>query len=253
MSALKQQGFDETNNEHIIIVCGDLFDRGSQTIEVFNFAKKMIEQGRFIYVRGNHEDLLFEFMKEISRGRIPGQHHFGNGTAKTVQDFCKLSDYAIYDPSKREDICNSAQELLDFISNNSIDYFELGDKLFVHGWLPCYQGLEDFHDASLEDWERARWENGMEMWRYKKCRPDNKTVICGHWHCSWGWSHLRQERKEFPQKNYKNWQKSFDPFIDEGIIAIDACTAYTQLCNVVVFDELGNILNMKEKTNEGKN
>lgn len=76
----------------------------------------------------------------------------------------------------------------------------------------------------------------MEMWRYPKCRVDGKTIVCGHWHCSWGWSHIKQDRKEFPQKNQVDWKKSFEPFIDDGIIAIDACTAYSGLCNVIVIE-----------------
>ena len=38
-------------------------------------------------------------------------------------------------------------------------------------------------------------------------------------------------------KNKKDWKKSFEPFVDDGIIAIDACTAYTGLCNVIVIEE----------------
>ena len=77
----------------------------------------------------------------------------------------------------------------------------------------------------------------MDCWKNPKYRIPNKTVICGHWHCSWGWSVLRQQRKEFPPMNRTNWQESFEPFIDDGIMAIDACTAYTKLMNIIVVEE----------------
>jgi hypothetical protein len=77
----------------------------------------------------------------------------------------------------------------------------------------------------------------MEKWKNSNNRLDGKTVIVGHWHCSYGWSHIRNERKEFPQKNRKGWEKSFEPFVDDGIIAIDACTAYSGMCNVIVIEE----------------
>ena len=38
MFALKNAGFDINNPEHILIVCGDLFDRGEQPKEIFEFA-----------------------------------------------------------------------------------------------------------------------------------------------------------------------------------------------------------------------
>ena len=37
--ALASKGFDLNNNEHKLIICGDAFDRGDDTINVFNFMK----------------------------------------------------------------------------------------------------------------------------------------------------------------------------------------------------------------------
>lgn len=236
--ALLDKGFEIDNPEHKLIVCGDLFDRGDQTVELFEFVKSLGD--RFTYVTGNHESLLFDCMADIYAGRIPGRHHFSNGTIKTICQFCGQSEWIMYDPTWRTKICEVMQPVLDFISDNCVDYAEVGDYVFVHGWLPCYQGLDDFRDATSEDWERARWNNGMDMWKNSKCRVEGKTVVCGHWHCSWGWSHIRQDRKEWPNKCRDDWRKSFEPFIDNGIMAIDACTAYSGLCNVVVIEEDGN-------------
>ena len=41
MFALKNAGFDISNPEHALIVCGDLFDRGSQPKEIFDFVKSL--------------------------------------------------------------------------------------------------------------------------------------------------------------------------------------------------------------------
>ena len=233
-AALLAMGFDINNPNHIVVLCGDLFDRGDQTVELFEFVKRLGD--RFIYVRGNHEDLLFNCMDEIRSGRVPSSHHFHNGTVKTICQFCKQNEWIVYDPTWRDKICEIMQLVLDFIEENSVNYAEIGDYIFVHGWVPCYQGLDDFRDATDEDWKHARWDNGMEMWRYPRCRVEGKTVVCGHWHCSWGWSHIKQERKEFPETNRVDWQKSFEPFVEDGIIAIDACTAYSNICNVIVIE-----------------
>lgn len=237
MVSLNEKGFDKDNKDHTLCICGDLFDRGDQTVELFEFAKSLQEQDRLIYVAGNHESLLFDCMAEIYRGEMPGIHHRHNGTIKTICQLCGQSEWIIYDPTWRDKICEVMQPVLDFISNNCVDYAEIGDYILVHGYLPCAHGAENFRLASSEAWERARWENGMEMWRYPKNRVKGKTIIVGHWHCSYGWSHIRQQRKEFPPTNRKGWEKSFEPFIDDGIIAIDACTAYSGLCNVIVIEE----------------
>lgn len=237
MTSLNEKGFDENDEGHILCVCGDLFDRGNQTVELFEFVKSLQEKNRLVYVAGNHETLLFDCVSEIYRGRIPGRHHFSNGTVKTICQFCGQSEWIIYDPTWRDRICKTMQPILDFISDNCVDYAEIGNYILVHGWIPAYQGVDDFRDATREEWELARWENGMEMWKNPHCRVECKTVICGHWHCSWGWSHIRMERKEFPTTDRKDWQKSFEPFVDDGIMAIDACTAYSGLCNVIVVEE----------------
>lgn len=237
MNTLLFNGFDINNPNHILVICGDLFDRGNETVELFEFVQKLIRQKRCVYVRGNHEDLLLDCLKEIERGVYVSSHHKHNGTLKTIAAFMDCSEYDFicksYDKDKFRSI---SEDIKNFIVHNTVDFAELDDYVFVHGWVPCYQGLESYKVASSEDWQQSRWDNGMEMWKNPRCRVEGKTVVCGHWHCSWGWSHLRQARKEFPQKSMKDWQKSFEPFIDEGIVAIDACTPYSEIVNCYVIE-----------------
>ena len=237
MVALTEKGFEKDNPEHILCVCGDLFDRGNESKQLFQFVKELNLQSRLIYVKGNHEGLLFDCVDEIAKGRIPSRHHFSNGTVKTICMLCGQSEWIVYDPSKRDEILKTMQPVLDFINENCVNYAEIGDYILVHGWIPCFQHLDDFRDADQDDWNQATWLNGMDMWRNPKNKVEGKTIICGHWHCSWGWSHIRQERKEWPQLNRKDWLKSFEPFVDDGIMAIDACTAYTGKVNCIIISE----------------
>ena len=238
MVALDKAGFEKDNPEHILCVLGDLFDRGDETVQLFKFVKELQSKNRLIYIRGNHEDLLRECINEIrdSDGRAPSWHHFSNGTVKTICQFCGQSEWIVYDPLWTDKIYKTMQPILDFIDENCVDYAEIGDYILTHGWLPTYNYLDDFRDADESDWKGARWSNGMEMWENPKNRIEGKTVICGHYHCSFGWAYIKQEYEEWPRKNQTDWQKSFDPFIDDGIIAIDACCAYSGKINCVVLD-----------------
>lgn len=255
--ALLKQGFDASNPEHIVVVCGDAFDRGPDTVKMFEFLKEMYEEKRLIYIRGNHEDLLFNCMYEIMNGHIPSYHHFTNGTVRTICDLCGYSNENIIthiSEDRKWDIYERLNPLLEFITKATVNYWETDHYIFVHGWVPCttpdtniYHARKKFgtvdpvwnqSEDPLYDgaWKAARWINGMEAWN-QGCKIEGKTIVMGHWHCSWGWSHLRMERKEFPQKNRKDWEKSFEPFADEGILAIDACTAVTGKVNCVVIEE----------------
>ena len=137
MVALNEKGFEIDNPDHILCVCGDLFDRGEQSRELFGFVKELQAQDRFIYVAGNHESLLFDCMHEIKCGRVPSRHHFHNGTVGTICQFCDENAWIMYDPTRRNEILEVMQPVLDFISDNCVDYAEIGDNILVHGWIPC--------------------------------------------------------------------------------------------------------------------
>ena len=57
-----------------------------------------------------------------------------------------------------------------------------------------------------------------------------KTIVCGHWHTSWGHHIVDGTPVNGPGAN-------FGPFYAEGIIAIDACTALTRKVNVVALED----------------
>lgn len=269
MTALSEKGFELNNKEHILVVCGDAFDRGDETIQVFEFLKQMKEQDRLVYITGNHEDLLFECMTEISYGKTPGSHHFSNGTVKTICQFTGENEWIVYRPTTDlvERIFESTQEVRDFIRENSVDYFELGDKLFVHSWIPCisddpnmyhsrktYRSIDPVWNKDpntlstfelikyREAWRAARWGNPFTQWK-QGFIPEGKCIIFGHWHVSWGHSHIDYETPEWPQKNQpKKYEAAFKPWVKDTAIGLDACCAESGKINCVVFDQNGTVL-----------
>ena len=251
LKALNDKGFENDNPDHILIICGDLFDRGDESREMFEFVKSLPED-RFIYIKGNHEDLLFDCYNQIIHNEIVSSHHYSNGTVKTIANLSGLKTedcgwlmYDIWSPL-RGNVMDKLPEILEFINKRSVDYVEIGNYILVHGWIPCKpsdanpyhsRGVKYTFDENWRDgnWNASRWINGMEAWR-QGIKIEGKTIVCGHWHCSWGWSHLKQDRSEFPPKNKKDFKKSFEPFVEDGIIAIDACTAYSGIVNCIVLE-----------------
>ena len=230
MVALNEKGFEKDNQDHILCVCGDLFDRGPDTVKVFELVKELQEQDRLIYVRGNHEWLLQECVKEIRRRDLPGWNHFSNGTIRTICSFCNQNEWIIYDPTWSDKIYATMRPILDFINKNCVNYAEIGDYVLVHGWIPSFSHLDDFRNADESDWNEAIWLNGMDMWRNPERRAEGKTVICGHFHANWGHARIHHTCSEWGEDTI------FEPFVDDGIMAIDACTAYSNKANVVVIE-----------------
>ena len=238
MNALKDAGFDENNKDHKIIVCGDLFDRMDESLQVYDFAKDMLEKDRLVYVLGNHEALMDEC---IIRG-YPARHDWSNGTAKSIIDLAPHAENFY-------DACLVVHEKMKPLRNRAVNYFETKNYIFVHGWIPvtCHDDLPayytknrkfefnpDWRYAHASEWEQARWLNGMDMAR-KGFIEQDKTIICGHWHCSYG--HMLDSIKT------DNWISEFEedaiwePYYSNGVIAIDRCTAHTGKVNVLVLED----------------
>ena len=226
---LQAQGFDKDNPEHILIICGDLFDRGEEAVDIYEFVKSLGD--RFIYIRGNHEDLLFDCVQELRENDgCASSHHYSNGTVNTVVQLMEK---------------NIVDEVLEFINNKSIDYYETKDYIFVHGWIPnnetrvvsyyssetIYSYIPNWREANKEQWEAARWDNGMRCWE-QGVREPNKVIVCGHWHCSYGNYNIHHLGSgEYCEDAH------FEPFVDEGIIALDGCTRYSKRSNVIVLED----------------
>ena len=43
MVALTENGYDKNDPNHILVICGDLFDRGDESKEMFEFVKSLPE------------------------------------------------------------------------------------------------------------------------------------------------------------------------------------------------------------------
>lgn len=158
IEALSELGFEKDNLNHILIVLGDLFDRGDETIELYKYFLSF-DRKRLILIKGNHELLFIELLKKI----FPDRYDFTNGTVKT---FCQIANFELlkigeasnkytetilnnpfylYGVGKSpfeiwKEIINLVKqsEITKFIKRKTIwkNYFELGKYIFVHSFIP---------------------------------------------------------------------------------------------------------------------
>lgn len=243
---LKEVGFDKDNPEHIFVSLGDLLDRGDKPKECLQFVNSL-SKDRKILIRGNHEDLIEEL---ISR-RAVLTHDIHNGTMNTC---LKLVPFAIYNEDFWEQL-EADKDLNQYLASVK-DYAEVADNIFVHGWIPCkandsikYHAKNKVYEFDENwktgDWKYARWINGMDAWS-QGAFIEGKTIFCGHWHTSWGHNKFHNYGEEFLDtvETFYFDEKlgrtcpfaCFDPFIDDGIIALDACTAYSGKMNCYVLE-----------------
>lgn len=240
IKALNGAGFDVNNPMHIFVSLGDLLDRGPDPIKCLEFVNSLPEDRR-ILIRGNHEDL----MEEMIARRESKQHDWHNGTIQTALDLTgwgltSFIEFDVFDAMRKHADYNK-------YINSTVDYYEDDKHIFVHGWIPCKsnnpnmyhaRGIKYTFDENWRngDWKSARWINGMDAWN-QGIKVDGKTIYCGHWHTSWGHSKLHNLGPEWDNKystNPEHRKAHFEPFCDDCICAVDACTAYSHKVNVVV-------------------
>ena len=216
---LDKAGFDVENGNHILVCCGDYFDRGKENSEVLKLFERLKHK---VLLRGNHEDLL---LKLLQTGKVL-PHNYINGTMQTLTDFFgKYSIDPVDDTIDFSGKTRTVDRVCEFI-DETVNYIETENYVFVHGWLPENALTpEDRQKASLEAWEQARWVRWNEQ--YVGLRPlADKTLVCGHvptWYAS-----------AFDCTRDK---KDFSVFYGNGIIAIDAGTADTKQVNVLVLQD----------------
>ena len=226
--ALDEKGFDPTNKDHWLVVCGDCYDRGDDSELVLNY---LMSLERKILIRGNHDLLL----RDLCERGFPHRHDFHNGTTMTVYD---LGDAGA--GNDFEKCCEVTQNKLREYNNLLVNYFETQHYIFVHSWIPTisqnggfYKYDKNWRNATNDQWELAMWGNPFEL-AERGLNQTGKTIIFGHWHASAGWARA-EGRSEFGE------DAKFEPYYGDGYIAIDGMTALSHKVNMLVIEDEVNL------------
>ena len=128
--ALDIAGFNKRNKDHTLIVCGDIFDRGPETVKLYKFLTS-IPKKRCILIKGNHE-LLYEKLLEK---KLPESYDFSN---HTVDTFCQIAGYdpeiltpeywCKFDDVPHERIQQAWQEILTTVKQSPITAWLQSDR-----------------------------------------------------------------------------------------------------------------------------
>ena len=225
IAALAAAGFDSTNPDHMLISCGDAFDRGPQPKEVIDYFLSLPNK---VLIRGNHEDLFVDCCKR----RHAYGHDYHNGTARTIQILG--GDYQEHFWQN----CDPALEAATPYLNSLVNYYETKNYVFVHSWIPLGEvyfaggfGKEEYYrenwrESTEEEWFEARWGCPFEYEDKKLYIPDKK-IVCGHWHTRDGF----RIHPEMPHNS------EWDIYQSEHLVALDGCVAASGIVNVFVVEE----------------
>lgn len=134
-----------TENDTLIFL-GDYVDGWSQSPQVINFLLRLKETNPCIFIRGNHDDLCLQWLRD-------GKHNeqwLANGGQSTV-DAYKLTDTA----TKKKHI-----SFLESLQNYHIDE---KNRLFVHAGFTNRRGIQFEYFPQLFYWDRTLWETALAL------------------------------------------------------------------------------------------
>jgi serine/threonine protein phosphatase 1 len=247
---LESHGFFSDPEPHKLIICGDLLDRGAETVAMQDFAMELMEKDQLIFIRGNHEDLMVRLLDDMATGNTwlleQGESvHNHNGTWDSALRLADMVNWhALSYP--REFVAKVENSpFCKFLLPAALDYFETEHYVFTHGWIPCaasagstkyapYKSFyfnNDWRNADYMDWYNARWYNGMEFACRKALTLRDKTVVCGHFRTSYGHAVIDGKGCELgPDADYST-------FYAPGIIALDGCIVRSGRVNCIVLED----------------
>jgi serine/threonine protein phosphatase 1 len=216
ITSLEAAGFDLSNKEHMLIGLGDYFDRGSQNEFVLAFLMAMQEQGRIKLIRGNHDEMLLNF---LTMNVVDAFHNLRyNGLDKTIDDLSrekvKFADLPTYIAAK-DRVLKNYPNLIEFLKN-------MEEVINIDNYVLSHAGFFARDDGTLIV---DNWNHTAIMVKYRAEFFDkSKTYIFGHWHA------------EKLNKLMNILTGNPNKFIYKNFIGIDATTNITKKVTIHVIE-----------------
>lgn len=197
VDSLEAAGYHPKNKNQWLVSVGDLFDRGSQSLEIFQFLDKI---ERKLMILGNHDEFLLDFLEEDFRDFE--WHCLHNGLWETLKSFAGLpkdEPYAIWVPRKwelRNIILTKNPTLLDFLKS-MVPVIMIDKNIITHGGFK--------KDYLSEKWVVNNFCNTEDFVAKTENLNIPFTFIFGHWFAAH--LHLKFNKKvdyskKFKYKNY---------------------------------------------------
>lgn len=134
-----------TEND-ILIFLGDYVDGWSQSPQVIDFLVALDEKQKCIFIKGNHDDLLLNYLKTNTFS----EEWFNHGGKSTVDAYNNVEAETI-------------QKHIRFLENLIPHYLDAENRLFIHAGFTNLKGIEYEHFKPFFYWDRTLWEMALAL------------------------------------------------------------------------------------------
>jgi serine/threonine protein phosphatase 1 len=157
--------------EDQLIFLGDYVDGWSQSPEVLDFLIDLGTTHHCIFIRGNHDDLLSDWLND-TKDNLLWYNHGGEATVLAYKN-------ATAETKKKH---------IAFLQSLQNYHLDAQNRLFVHAGFTSMNGVAAEHFPRLMYWERTLWETALALDKsmpiddlaYPKRFTLYKEVFIGH-------------------------------------------------------------------------
>ena len=157
-----------------LIFLGDYVDGWSQSPEVIDYLINLEKKQKCIFIRGNHDELLYDWLTGNSQN-FNESMWFKHGGEATVLAYAKVS---------------GAKKKVHIAFLKSLQNYFLDDKnrLFIHAGFTNVSGVSYEYFPKLFYWDRTLWETALSLderiekssWFYPKRFKLYDEIYIGH-------------------------------------------------------------------------
>jgi serine/threonine protein phosphatase 1 len=220
INSLKRVNYQEENQNHHLLILGDMFDRGKESKEILEYLYRLNKENKATIILGNHDYFMIEFLEgNFERTRFNINHNGMLDTLMSLTEF-KLSpsdDLKLF----KDKIEKGYPYLLSWLKALPL-YLEVKNYIFVHGGI----------NGSLENWRNASLRDFIWSYEINQSPIPGKIVVAGHHRVS---TIRNPERRDYKKMHDEN-KALFDPIYLDGKILIDRFVEVSKELNVLVLD-----------------
>lgn len=132
-----------------LIFLGDYVDGWSQSPDVIDCLIKLNEHQSCIFIRGNHDELLLDWLQNKNENIDEGMW-FKHGGEATVIAYSKVSQSTI-------------NKHIAFLKSLENYYLDDQNRLFIHAGFTNMNGINYEYFPKLFYWDRTLWETALAL------------------------------------------------------------------------------------------
>jgi serine/threonine protein phosphatase 1 len=132
--------------EDSLIFLGDYVDGWSESPQVVDFLINLEQQQNCVFIRGNHDELLLNYLKTNDYN----QEWFKHGGQSTIDAYNLVSE-------------STLKKHIDFLENLTDYYLDESNRLFIHAGFTNLNGIAFEYYPRFFYWDRTLWETALSL------------------------------------------------------------------------------------------